>query len=385
MARPKWTTHFVRIQSARLAAKSLVLLVLTACPFLLCAQDKQGISAYLETHGSVPPIPEWFSCVREFNDKAYDKRKAQVCLESIRRHPGILKARFSLKRGKSGKFLIFRVGSPVLNVNDVDWGLSFGDLGRFHEFIDINGNVLTTGEGFDSSREASSWNVLDLLFRAEGRRTGVSRTVWFDYRKKTARVAFKIWDGPRDVPQPLLPPYSEPCKIINGYFNLMDVDDLTPVDFVERQLKTKWCGCFSEADVRDDRAMLKSMTFLKEAEMSISGSGEQRAIDFRLRGNPIPVRRVVVHGYGLLGLSERELPALTIHPGDTYSRSASANFAASLRKWFTKPGRQVDVFVDVLVDAAPSAVLDFGVLAYPDDVVYIDGTRFDGTQHAGGE
>lgn len=344
------------------------------------AQSNRDLHVHVESHGSVPPIPDWFSCVSELDKKTYDKVKARACLQSILSHPEAVKGKGSLHHYKEQDVLTFRVEWPSLTVTDVDLGIGAADLARVHELLAINGGTLHPGAVYEFTEEASSTLVLDLLLRSQGRRAGISRTVSLDYKKKTALVAFKIWEGPRGISEPLVPPYAEPCKIMNGNFNWMDVDDLSPVSFVERQMKTKWTGCFSETDVQDDLMMLKGMNFLEEANISVEGAGEQRNISVRLRSHPIPIADIRVKGYGLLDQHvEGGLPPLTIHAGDMYSRSASRDFAQLLIKAFSKDGRQVRVFTDVEITPAGEAKLEFAILAYPDDVVYVNGAKFDGS------
>jgi hypothetical protein len=291
-----------------------------------------------------------------------------------------MKGKVSLHHYKVQDLLTFRVEWPSLRVTDVDLGIAPADLAKVHELLAINGRALHPGSTYEFTGEASSTLVLDLLLRSQGRRAGISRTVSLDYNQKTAQVKFKIWEGPPGNSEPLVPPYAEPCKIMNGYFNWMDADDLSPVSFVERQMKTKWCGCFSETDVRDDLAMLKAMKFLVEPNISVEGSGEQRSISVRLRSRPIPIADISVKGYGLLkGQLEGGVPPLAIHVGEAYSRSASNDVAQLLKRTFMKDGRQVRVFTDVEVTTAGTANLQFGVLAYPDDVVYVNGVKFNGS------
>jgi hypothetical protein len=360
----------------------LMALLFAAIPHCASAQSTRELHAWLEQSGSVPPVPQWFGCFRELKDKLYNKAESRKCLDSILSHAEIEKGKIAFKRRKNEDLLTFRVESPSLIVTDVDLGVSAGELAKIHELLAANSNALRPGEAYEPYREGSSWLILDLLFRSQGRRAGVSRTVHLDYNKKTAQVAFKIWEGPIGTPEPLVPPYAEPCKITNGYFSWMDADDLSPVDFVERQMKTKWCGCFSEGDVRDDSAALRGMKFLKEANISVDGSGDSRSINMHLRGNAIPIAEVRVRGYGLLqGVAEGETPPLTVHPGDTYSHSATRNLQELLEKSFSKSGRRVKVFADVEMTVSGEAKLEFSVLAYPDDIVYINGTPFDVTLH----
>ena len=347
-----------------------------------CAQSGRELDAWVESHGSVPPVPAWFSCVRELDRQPYDKVKSQACLRSILSHPEVLKGRVSLHHYKLRDTLIFNLESPSLSVTDVDLGIAAADLAQIHELLAINGNALRPGEGYEEAKEKSTRVVLDLLLRSQGRRAGVSKTVHLDFNKKIAQVGFKIWEGPADNPQMLVPPYAEPCKIMNGFFNWTDADDLSPVHFVEGHMKTKWCGCFSDADFRDDAAALKEMKFLKEANISVAGSGNMRSISVHLRGGQIPIAHVSVRGYGLLeGLVERETPPLTIHPGDIYSRSAAWNLEKLLQESFAKDGRQVRVFSDVEVSPTGDATLTFSILAYPDDAIHVNDVQYDGSFH----
>jgi hypothetical protein len=342
------------------------------------SQTVRGVDISPDEHGSVPPVSQWFKCFRELQDKPYDKAKSQKCLASILSHSQIEGGKISFKHYKHADVLTFRLDSPSLIVTDIDLGVAAGELPRVHDLLEINRNALRVGEPYDEHREGNSRLVLDLFLRSDGRRAMISSTEYLDYKGKTARVAFKIWDGPIGEPQRLTPPYEEPCEIMNANFNLLDVDDFSPVEFVERQMKTKWLGCFSEADIQDDLAKLRSMRFLKEPNISVDGSGGNRSIGIHLRGNPIPIADVTVHGYGLLeGLDDRNMPALTIHSGDIYSRSATQSLAQLLRDSYSSAERRLKVFADVQITNAGEAELDFSVLAVPHDIIYIDGVRFD--------
>jgi hypothetical protein len=262
----------------------------------------------------------------------------------------------------------------------MDFGLAAGDLAKINELLAANGNALRPGEPYERQREGSSWLVLDMLLRSQGRRAGVTRTLHLDYDKKTAQVAYKIWEGPPGEPERLVPPYAEPCPIMNTNFNGFDWDDLTPVQYLQQQMKTKWLGCFSEDDLREDEELLKKIPFLKESKISVSGSGSSRNFAFHFRSNPIPIVKVTVHGYGLLaGLSEADIPTLAIHVGDTFSTSRLNEQAASLKKAYEQADRQLKLFTDVGITPQGEATLDFSLVAYPDDIVYIGGKAYDVT------
>lgn len=333
--------------------------------------------------GSVPPVNPWFDCVRELQDKPYDKTKTQKCLDSILSHPEIGKGSFSLDTEKN--LLTFRFDAPALVVTDLDLDVPAGELARFHELFNaneaVNGEALHVGKPYTTQREWQVWYRMDLFLRSEGRRTGVSRTLRFDYSQKTVQVAYRLWDAPRQEPQPLAPPFGPGCTVLNANFPCFDVgDDLTPLQYVRQQMKTKPMGCFSENDVRDDEQMLKKMPFLVESKITVSGSGGSRSICLHFRSNPIPIAKVMVHGYGFLaGLTDPDIPPITIHAGDMYSSSRTNQQAESLKRAFEKPGQQLKVFVDVGINPKGEATLDFSLLAYPDDVIYVDGKPYDVT------
>jgi len=73
-----------------------------------------------------------------------------------------------------------------------------------------------------------------------------------------------------------------------------------------------------------------------------------------------------------------DIPPPSIQAGDDYSRSRAEELEKSLKNAFLRDGRQVKVFTDVDVSSV-GAALDFGVLAYPDDVVYIGEQAFGGS------
>src|SRR5882672_1849070 len=144
--------------------------LLSVLPRPACAQSGRELGVWVESHGSVPPIPEWFNCVQELRGKPYDKARSRTCLDLILSHPEIPKGKFSLKHHKHSDALTFYLESPSLFVNDVDLGISAGDLAQVHGLLAVNGNALRPGEAYESDRDSSTWLVLDLLLRSQGRR-----------------------------------------------------------------------------------------------------------------------------------------------------------------------------------------------------------------------
>jgi len=361
--------------------------ILFAICLILCAgppcgfpQSESALRTWVEDHGSVPPVNPWFNCIHELEHKPYDKMKAQHCLNSILSHPEIEKGKFS----RSRDLVTFSLESSTLVVTDLDLDVPPGELAGFHELFSaneaVNGDALHVGAPYTRRRESQVWFGMDLFLRSQGRRAGVSRTLRLDYSKKTAQVEYRVWDGPRHEPEPLGPPFDVPCKVLNANFNGFDWDDFTPVEYVRQQMKTKWLGCFSEVDLREDEARLQKISFLKESKITVSGSGNSRSFGFHFRSNQIPIAKVTVHGYGLLaGLSETDIPALAIHVGDTYSTSRLNEQAASLKKGYEQANRQLKLFTDVGITAKGEATLDFSLVAYPDDIVSVSGKAYDVT------
>lgn len=359
-----------------ISAAVVVGILLSANAHYGLGQSRAELRTSLDDSGSVPPIPEWFNCVKELESKPYEKSKAQECLDSILSHPEIEKGAtaFDVRQ----HLLTLSVESPTLIVKDLDLDIPAGDLTKFNPLL--SEDALRVGASYTRHGEWRTWFGLDLLFRSEGRRTGVSRTLHLDYARKTAEVAYKIWEGPPVEPGVLPPPYSPPCPVTNLNFNYIDVDDFTPVDLVRRRMRIKPMGCFSETDLREDRTALNNLVFLKESNIKVSGDGGSRSFIFHLRSKPIRIDNVTVHGYGLLSaLSDNDIPSLTVHSGDVYMRSRAGEQELSLKKFFTKDGWQVKSFTDMQVDAKGKATLDFSILAYPDDVVYVNGKRYDVT------
>jgi hypothetical protein len=349
----------------------------TAYVHCVYAQARSELRTLVEDAGSVPPVNQWFRCIHELERKPYNHEKAQECLNSILSHPEIEKGAIAFDDRRD--LLTFSLSSPTLVVSDMHLDVLAGELAKFHELL--SQDALRQGEPYTRDAESRVWSALNLLFRSQGRRAGISRTLHFDYERKTAQVVYKIWEGPSGEPETLPPPYSAPCSITSLNFNYMDTDDFTPLELIRRQLKIKPMGCFSETKLREDRDSLEKMAFLKERNISVSdAAGNGKSFSFHLRSNPIPIGKVTVHAYGLLsGLSENEVPSLTVREGSTYSRSRAAEQEGSLEKFFKREGWQVKSFADVQVDSTGKATLDFSILAYPDDVVYINDKPYDVT------
>ena len=356
---------------------------LSWCAGPLCSfpqSESAALQMSVEDHGSVPPLNPWFTCIHDLEHRPYDKRKTQHCLDSILSHPEIEKGTFA----RSKDIVTFSLESPTLVVTDLDLDVPPGELARFHELFSaneaVNGDALHVGEPYTRRRETQVWFGMDLFLRSEGRRAGVSRTLRLDYSKKTAQIDYRVRDAPRHEPEPLGPPFGAPCKVLNANFNGFDSDDLTPVEYIRQHMKTKWLGCFSENDLREDEEVLKKLPFLKESKISVVGSGSSRDFGFHFRSDPIPIAKVTVHGYGLLaGLSEASIPMLAIHVGDTYSTTRFDEQAASLKNAYEKADRQLKLFTDVGITPKGEATLDFSLVAYPDDIVYIGGKAYDVT------
>lgn len=180
-------------------------LFLSTCVSRTYAQST-GLRTSLDDRGSVPPVHQWFRCVKQLEHKPFEKRSAQECLESLLSHREIERGRITLKHYKNEDLLTFRLESPRLVVTEMDLGVAGEDVEKLRELLAANGNALRSGEPYEMRREGSSWNVLDMLLRSQGRRAGVTRTLHLDYGRKTARITYRIWDGPSANPSRLFHP-----------------------------------------------------------------------------------------------------------------------------------------------------------------------------------
>src|SRR5262249_51202754 len=161
--------------------------VCTFFPFTRANSD-HGVDIEIDGHGSTPPVSQWFKCVRDLQDKPFDKLKSTTCLASILSHSQVLKGKVVLKHYKHADVLTFRLESPVLQVIDVDLDVTADELAQVHQLLTTHGGALKIGESYDLHREHDSWFVLDLLTRSRGKRAVITTTDYLDYRQKTARV-----------------------------------------------------------------------------------------------------------------------------------------------------------------------------------------------------
>jgi len=111
------------------------------------------------------------------------------------------------------------------------------------------------------------------------------------------------------------------------------------------------------------------------------GAFHERApirLGFHFRNYPIPVADVTVRGHGLLdGISQVNLSSFPIHRGATFSQGRRREQEASLQKIYEKSDSRLQVSSDIRITPTSEAILDFSLLAYPDDIVYVNGKPYD--------
>src|SRR5205823_1127995 len=95
----------------RLVLIPTVALLLGVVPPLPSAQDLSGTQPYIEMKGSIPPVADWYSCIREMRGQPFDQNKIDGCLHSVLSHPQLTSGKVSIKHHRRFAEVTFFLGS----------------------------------------------------------------------------------------------------------------------------------------------------------------------------------------------------------------------------------------------------------------------------------
>jgi hypothetical protein len=343
-------------------------------PQAYCGQNKMRPTVDPDGQSSIPPIPGLFACVRTLYDQPYAEKLVQDCLHSIVGHGHIEAGRIETIRDEYGVEVHFIVRSPVLTLTEVELGIPPEWMRQFEVMTKTNTAILHVGDNYDENREVLTEIALEQLLRAIGVEGYVSRRLYLDYSKLTARVTFQIWKGPTVPAQRLLPPYGEDCQIYRKTFLLIDIDDHTPLPIVERLSKTSSSICFSDSVVRDDEDRLNQSGLFTTAAFSVTGEGDSRDVSLKIRAKQAHVEKVEIKGHGLLTASDlASPPAIPLTVGQIYSRSTALRSRDTLQRFYLRPGRRVKVLEEDEVVANGELKVTFHIVAAPENELFVDG------------
>ena len=364
----------VNMRKKKMSIRKLVLLAHIALPTVLFAQDLSGTQTSIETKGSIPPVAEWYSCVREMRGKPFDRQEVDGCLRSVLSHPHLTAGKVVVKQHPGYTDVAFVLDSPALILSKVDFGLSRARQLEFEDLVKQDEYALHTGDIFNTAKETQTTIKLEQFLKSKGAQALVSKDIALDYDHKTASVLYKVWEGPTIVPEEPLLPGPRRCDVYVRNFNEIDIDDYTPLPFIDSILGIRRTPCFSSDAIKKAKQELDSTNLFSSIEVKTSDSGEWRDISVSARTKPTMVKQILYKWYGVLAEAHTaELPPLPLAENQVYKRSFALGTRDLLSDFFRKSGLNVKVYEEDSLGPDHQLSVVFHVLGAKTDSLSIDG------------
>lgn len=335
-------------------------------------------SARVDAQGSLPPVPQLYSCVRELTGKDYDAANAKSCLDTILASGYFQNGRIETASGSSNLIVVhFILVAPSLVVRNLDFDVEGSPKEQMLAWIQNTGDILKVGDAYRGDRDGKTREVLGFYFRDIGKSAGISRLANLDYQAGTAGLTYRITVGPDIIPMRALPPYEAECPQRIAMFNLSDVDDYVPINLLEKMTKTHGFDCYSAASISGDSKALQNSKLFNTARYEVQGDTRDRQVYLHIQGKPLKIKEVRIVGYGLLSRqSLAKEGALPLRAGDQYKRSVADASEEYLKSEYVEPNQNLEVTEDDQLTADNELIVTFNVLAYGQDRVTINGKEF---------
>ena len=354
--------------------RKLILLAYIAFPAALFAQDFSRTRTSIETKGSIPPVAEWYSCVRDMREKPFDRKEVDRCLSSVLSHPQLTRGKVVVRERQGYTDVAFILEASALKLSRVDFGLSGARQLEFEDLLKLDDYALHVGDIFDTLKETQTTTKLEQFLKSKGTEALVSKHIALDYDHKTASVVYKIWEGPAIVPEQPLRPGSRQCEVYVRNFNETNIDDYTPLTLIDSILGIRRTPCFSSDAIKKAKQQLDSTDLFSSIEVKTSDSGEWRDVTVSARTKPTMVKHILYKWYGALSNSHTaELPPLPLAENQVYRRSSALGTRDLLSDFFRSSGLNVKVSEEDSLEPDHQLSVVFHVLAAKTDSLSVDG------------
>lgn len=331
----------------------------------------------IEQNGSLPPLPELYTCIHRLNGDPYDATTVNSCLTSLMASGYFEDGRIRVSPQKSSLVVTFILKSRSLTITGVDFEVESPRKEELLDWIERGKDCVKEGEVYETKRDDRTTEVIEMFFWSIGKQVGVTRQVDLDYHRGTAHLSYHVSVGPNMIPVRGLPPYEPACQHSISSYNLTDLDDYVPINLVEEMTRTHAFGCFDPEVVRDDEKALQDSSLFAECRYDLEGSEGARQISLHLRGKPLVVKDVRMSGYG--SFSDQFLGATTglkLVPGDVYRRSIAYETLAYLQEKYAQSNEVVKVFEHDQMARDGKLEVVFEIFGYKNDTVVVNGKLF---------
>lgn len=348
---------------------------------VLHAQESKDVRVDSENHGSVPPVSDWYACLRKLNGlQSYDPTEGERCLTAILSHGHFKSGHIRISSTAYGPLVIFVLESPPLRLTQIDYGIRKELKRDFEDYLASTPFVPQVGQIYDFRNELSAASRIEQFFAAEGFQVAISKKVDLNYKNGTASIAYRAWEGPEIASVPL--PRPSDCEVAIGNFSMLDVDDFAPLELILHSTRMHLFSCYSERAIKEDEESLKNMKIFTDIKYSVDGSGDRRSVSLHARAKPLVVTSVLIDGFGLISTLDLEkqfgkAPNLPVQMDHIYHQSEGRGSVELLGNHFKSKDIKALVFEDDQIGPDSTLKVTFHVLTYPVDELYIDGERME--------
>jgi hypothetical protein len=355
-----------------------VLVGLLLVAMMQAKPQAKEITARVDAQGSLPPLPQLYTCVRELTGKAYDEANAKSCLNTILASGYFQNGHIEATSGSSNVVIVhFLLTAPSLLVKGLNFDVERSLKGPMLAWIQNTGDIVTVGDVYRENHDIKTREVLGFYFRDIGKSVGITRLANLDYHAGTAGLTYHITVGPDIIPTRALPPYEDECQQPIATFNLSDVDDYVPINLVEKMTKTHGFDCFSATKIADDGRALQDSKLFNTARYEVQGDPDNRQVYLHIQGKPLKIKEIKIVGYGLLShQSLANESALPLRSGDPYKRSLADATERYLKNKYAGANQNVEITEDDQLTSDNGLIVTFNVLTYEQDRVTINGKEF---------
>jgi hypothetical protein len=366
-----------------MSSRQLKLLALFCTATALLGQGPAGINAHIERPDLVPPVWEWYSCVNDLAGKPFDRRAAEACLKSILSHPHLSGGKLVVEPHRGYTTIVFRLASPSLTLAKVNFGLPPElevEFERQWSVVDILPRV---GETYDNVKASGTVTRLDDFLKSKGILALVTYETVLDYNQKTATVSYTIWEGPPIGPREPMYPEGINCSDHVGNVNEINIDDYTPLTYVDDILALTPIACFSREKLDHAVGKLRDTGIFSMLEVETSLQKDPPSpneqwwdVTVTARANPTKVGRILYKRYGILSkIALPQWPQIPLAEGQPYARSDARDSESALTKFLTKPGMKVLVYQEVEPGPDHQLSVTFHLIGGTVDTVWMDGKK----------
>ena len=380
---PARSTRLVGIKERDSMLPSRLALFVTAIAAFLfsaqaapCRSHARIVRAEIQPVGSVPPDDQLsLPCVRKLSEKPYSRAAVRACEQSLQKLSYVQQVK--IRKWPSGDgtgrlYVEFEVRAKDLPIEEINFDCAPEDKLPLEEWLKTNPDILRVGAPFSRDEYWFTYQAIKFFYlKWRGRLVGIVPLVDLRFREGTARVSFKIIDGPEVRNKPRTLPQGPNCFD----YIVTDPDRYVPLPLIVATIAAHVPpACDSREEAARDQAPLDSLGILESSSVEYGDEPGNRTITYELKGKPVAVADVSIRTYGSAdSCLEAARQSLRLKAGEIYLRGDAFESAQNAKIACSQPEMWVEVTETDRLTTDRRLEVIFHVLTFPLHTVLIDG------------